>query len=436
MTPNAPTGLLIVLALITLTQGALLSAVEAALSHMTRAAAEDLVEEQRRNADQVLFLAEHRGPVMASVASVRVFVDMAAAVAVTLAVAGVIDEWWLVLLISLAINALLLGVVVGLSPRSAGRRAPDTTMLWLAPLAMKVYTISAPSRWIQERYGRRASMTDAEAREEVKQDLREMIDEIGEADSIEDEDREMMRSVVELGQTLVREIMVPRTDMVTLDHDCPAQQAMDTFIYSGYSRIPVVGESTDDVRGVLYLKDVLRRLAAHPEQSDREVSAFVRRAMFVPEMKLADDLLRDMQVGRFHMALAVDEYGGIAGLVTMEDLLEEVVGDLTDEHDHAEPEPIFISPGLWEIPARLPIDELGDLFDLEIDDDDVDTAAGLLSKATGRIVGPGDTGDIAGVHLQARAHKARRGEVRTLLASLSEEHDMMSSETSTTVDHD
>ena len=151
-----------------------------------------------------------------------------------------------------------------------------------------------------------------------------MIDEIGETDTIEDEDREMMRSVVELGQTLVREVMVPRTDMVTIDAHKPASAAMRLFIRSGYSRVPVIGEDADDVRGILYLKDVLRRLAAHPEHEALAVAGFVRDAEYVPETKPADDLLREMQTGRFHMALAVDEYGGTAGLVTMEDLLEEV----------------------------------------------------------------------------------------------------------------
>ena len=244
-----------------------------------------------------------------------------------------------------------------------------------------------------------------------------MIDEIGETDTIEDEDREMMRSVVELGQTLVREVMVPRTDMVTIDAHKPASAAMRLFIRSGYSRVPVIGEDADDVRGILYLKDVLRRLAAHPEHEELAVAGFVREAEYVPEMKPADDLLREMQTGRFHMALAVDEYGGTAGLVTMEDLLEEVVGELTDEHDPELPEVVEVAPGTYRVPARLALDELGELFDLEIDDDDVDTASGLLTKAIGRVPLPGAAGDIQGVHLQAEEAAGRRRQVSTILAS-------------------
>lgn len=420
---GAPVALLVVLAIAVLAFGALLSAAEAALTRMTRAAAEDLVEAGRRGATRVLALAERRGQVLGAVASVRVAVDMLAAVLLTLALAGLIDRWWVVLLTAVVLNTLLLGVVVGLSPRSAGRRNPDGTLLALVGVLEKVDAVGAPWRWTENHWGRASTLTDAETRAEVTEDLREMIDEIGDSESIEDEDREMLRSVVELGQTLVREVMVPRTDMVTIDADKPASAAMRLFTRSGYSRVPVIGEDADDVRGVLYLKDVLRRLGSHPEQAEREVSAFTREAVYVPEMKAADDLLREMQTGHFHMALAVDEYGGTAGIVTMEDLLEEVVGEMQDEHDHAEPEVEDLGDGLFRVPVRLGLDELGELFDLEIDDDDVDTAGGLLTKAIGRVPIPGAVGDAQGVHLVADEATGRRHQVTSLLASRTPEPD-------------
>ncbi|SPT52494.1 Magnesium and cobalt efflux protein CorC [Actinomyces bovis] len=414
---NTPVALLVFLALLALGLGAVLSAAEAALSRTTRAAADDLVEAGRRGAQQVRALAERRGEVLGAVSSVRVAIDMCAAVCLTLAVAGVVESWWLILLLALALNALVLGVVVGLSPRSIGRRNPDATLLVLAPLLGRIDAVGRPWRWLESHYGHASTLTDAEARAEVTEDLREMIDEIGEADSIEDEDREMLRSVVELGQTLVREVMVPRTDMVTIDATKPARSALRLFIRSGYSRVPVVGEDADDVRGILYLKDVLRRLEAHPEHAALPVSAFVREAAFVPEMKLADDLLREMQSGQVHIALAVDEYGGTAGLVTLEDLLEEVVGDLTDEHDRALPEVEDLGGGVYRVPSRLPIDELGELFDLDIEDDDVDSAGGLLTKAIGRVPLPGAVGVTQGVRLEAEESTGRRRQVASLLAS-------------------
>ena len=413
-----PTAALIACAVIVLALGALLSAGESALLGFTRAAADDLVEEGRRGAARVRRLAEHRTRVLASLSVARVAVDMLAAVLITLAASGLVRAWWQVLALALLANIILLGVVVGFSPRTYGRRNPAGTLLALGGLLTWVDVLAAPQRRLVSRTRRPESApTDAETREAVNEDLREMIDEIGETDTIEDEDREMMRSVVELGQTLVREVMVPRTDMVTIDAHKPASAAMRLFIRSGYSRVPVIGEDADDVRGILYLKDVLRRLAAHPEHEELAVAGFVREAEYVPEMKPADDLLREMQTGRFHMALAVDEYGGTAGLVTMEDLLEEVVGELTDEHDPELPEVVEVAPGTYRVPARLALDELGELFDLEIDDDDVDTVGGLLTKAIGRVPLPGAAGDTQGVHLQAEEATGRRRQVSTILAS-------------------
>ena len=416
---GTPVALLIVLAIIVLAFGAVLTAGETALMRMTRAAAEDLVQDQRRGAGRVLALAEKRGQVLGSVAPIRVAVNMLAAVLLTLAASGLLDRWWQVLVVAVVLNIVLLGLVVGFSPRSVGRRHPDGTLLVLAGVLLKVDALGAPWRWIDSRYGRSAALTDAEARAEVTEDLREMIDEIGEAETIEDEDREMMRSVVELGQTLVREVMVPRPDMVTIDADKTASAAMRLFVRSGYSRVPVVGEDADDVRGIVYLKDVLRRLSDHPEHEARPVSSFTREALWIPETKLADDLLREMQTGHVHMVLAVDEYGGTAGLVTMEDLLEEVVGELTDEHDHAEPEVEDLGRGRYRVPVRLGLDELGELFDLEIDDDDVDTAGGLLTKAIGRVPLPGACGSAQGVDLRAEEAVGRRRQVATLVVGRS-----------------
>ena len=413
-----PTAALIACAVIVLALGALLSAGESALLRFTRAAADDLIEEGRRGAARVRRLAEHRTRVLGALSVARVAVDMLAAVLITLAASGLVRAWWQVLALALLANIILLGVVVGLSPRTYGRRNPAGTLLALGGLLTWVDVLAAPQRRLVSRTRRPESApTDAETREAVNEDLREMIDEIGETDTIEDEDREMMRSVVELGQTLVREVMVPRTDMVTIDAHKPASAAMRLFIRSGYSRVPVIGEDADDVRGILYLKDVLRRLAAHPEHEALAVAGFARDAEYVPETKPADDLLREMQTGRFHMALAVDEYGGTAGLVTMEDLLEEVVGELTDEHDPELPEVVEVAPGTYRVPARLALDELGELFDPEIDDDDVDTVGGLLTKAIGRVPLPGAAGDTQGVHLQAEEATGRRRQVSTILAS-------------------
>jgi CBS domain containing-hemolysin-like protein len=212
--------------------------------------------------------------------------------------------------------------------------------------------------------------------------------------------------------------MVPRTEMITADATTPLRKALSLMLRSGYSRVPVVGASVDDLRGVLYLKDLVRRLQDSPESADDPVAHLARPAVFVPESKPVDQLLREMQATSSHIALVVDEYGGIAGLVTMEDALEEIVGELTDEHDHSGPEVEDLGDGTFRVPARMPVDEVGELFDLDLDDDEVDTAGGLLAKALGKVPLPGSAGEIHGLRLTAERVEGRRKQLATLLVRL------------------
>jgi CBS domain containing-hemolysin-like protein len=188
--------------------------------------------------------------------------------------------------------------------------------------------------------------------------------------------------------------------------------------------VPLVGESLDDVLGVLYLKDLVRHRQLEPDGDDDPVDPIARPAVFVPESKPVDDLLREMQRGSSHLALVVDEFGGIAGLVTMEDALEEIVGELTDEHDPTGPEVEDLGNGTLRVPARLPVDELGELFDLELDDEDVDTAGGLLAKALGKVPLAGSRAQVGTLVLVADTVEGRRKQVATLLVSRAEQPDV------------
>jgi len=256
---------------------------------------------------------------------------------------------------------------------------------------------------------------------EVDEDeLRDMVDRVSESEGIEDDEREMFRSVFELGDTLTREVMVPRTEMITTPVTTTLRKALALLVRSGYSRVPVIGDSVDDLRGVVFLKDVVRRLQDSPSAGKDRVDTVLRPAVFVPETKPVDDLLREMQASASHIAIVVDEYGGIAGLVTIEDALEEIVGELTDEHDHSGPEVEDLGDGLFRVPARLPVDELGELFDLDLDDDDVDTAGGLLAKAIGKVPLTGSIGDIHGLRLRGDRVEGRRKQLATLVVGLSE----------------
>jgi CBS domain containing-hemolysin-like protein len=226
----------------------------------------------------------------------------------------------------------------------------------------------------------------------------------------------MLHSVFELGDTIVREVMVPRTDMVTIDHDRTLRQALSLFLRSGFSRIPVVQDGPDDVLGVLYLKDVTGRVFrdASSEQGTlvREV---MRPAQFVPESKAVDDLLREMQRDQNHVAVVVDEYGGTAGLVTIEDVLEEIVGEITDEYDREDAPIEELADGSFRVRSNLHLDDLGEVFDRELEDEDVDTVGGLLAKAIGMVPIPGSTAVVDGLELTAERFAGRRHRLSTVL---------------------
>ena len=234
--------------------------------------------------------------------------------------------------------------------------------------------------------------------------------------AIEPGEREMVRSVFELGDTIVRDVMVPRTDMVFIEAHKTVEQAESLALRSGFSRIPVVGENTDDVVGIAYLKDIV--MWAHDHQGDgatEKVAAVMRQATFVPDSKPAAQLLRQMQAQRIHVAVVIDEYGGTAGLITIEDILEEIVGEITDEYDNETPPVERLPGGAARVTARLPVAELAELFGVTIDAEDVETVAGLLAHALGRVPIAGSTATTSGLKLTAEKLVGRRNKIDTVL---------------------
>jgi len=234
---------------------------------------------------------------------------------------------------------------------------------------------------------------------------------------------ELVRGVVNLGETLAREVMVPRTDMITIESGTPARKAMVLFMRSGFSRVPVVAGDVDDTVGVIYLKDVVKATWNDTDRLDEPVDTFMRAPLFVPESVAVDDLLRRMQTEVFHIAIVVDEYGGVAGLVTIEDALEEIVVELTDEHDTAEPDAEPLAEGVFRVPARFSLDDLGELCDVHIDDTDVDTVGGLLAKALGRVPIPEAAASAHGLELVADRFEGRRRRLRSVLVRREEAED-------------
>ena len=225
----------------------------------------------------------------------------------------------------------------------------------------------------------------------------------------------MIQSVFELGDTPAREIMVPRTEMVWIESGKSAAQATSLSIRSGHSRIPVIGEDVDDILGVVYLKDLVRRTYYSASAArDITVAEVMRPAVFIPDSKPLDDLLREMQRDRIHMALLIDEYGATAGLATIEDVLEEIVGEIADEYDLDEVAPVDdLGDGKFRVSARLPIEDLGELFGIQFNSDfDVDTVGGLVALALGRVPLPGSEVVSHGLRLRAEGGPDPRGRVR------------------------
>lgn len=416
MIDQVPEILLGVLAVLGIALGALLSAAESALQRITRAAVAEMRQEGRRRADAVDRVVADRQAALTAVSFARVLAEMVAAVCLTLLVADLLPRWWQVLLVAVAISALLVTLVVGLSPRELGRRHPEDVLHALSGVVLGLTVLARPVTAVAARMRRGNGRTELEEREEAAEDLRDMVDLVSESEQIEEDERTMLHSVFELGRTLTREVMVPRTDMITVTLDTPLEKALALFVRSGFSRVPVIGDGVDDMRGMLYLKDALRA-TRRTGDADLSTADVMRPVRFVPEMKLVDDLLREMQAESSHIAVVIDEYGGVAGLVTIEDLLEELVGELQDEHDADLPEIEDLGEGTFRIPARMAVDELGDLFDMEIDDDDVDTAGGLLAKALGKVPIEGAEADVLGLHLVAERADGRRRQISTMLAS-------------------
>jgi CBS domain containing-hemolysin-like protein len=229
----------------------------------------------------------------------------------------------------------------------------------------------------------------------------------------------MIHSVFELGETFAREVMVPRTEVVFIERDKTLRQALSLCLRSGFSRIPVMGESSDDVVGIIYLKDIMRRIFDNREaEREEQVDSLMRSVYFVPDSKIADELLTQMQAARVHMAVVVDEYGGTAGIVTIEDILEEIVGEIDDEYDTAAPEVSTLEDGSYRVSSRMNVDDFATLVGLEIDGEEegVDSVLGLVAKRLGRVPIPDARIEVDGWILVAEQGAGRRNRIGSVLA--------------------
>ena len=319
-------------------------------------------------------------------------------------------------------------IVLGVAPETLGKQKSDRISLITAPVALAIKPIIWPIAKLLVAVGN--ALTPGKGFKEgpfaTAEDLRDLVDQAEEADVIEDEERQMIHSVFELGDTVAREVMVPRTEMVWIEKGKTLRQAISLSLRSGYSRIPVIGEDSDDIVGVVYLKDISRRIFENAEAERTElVDNLMRAAYFVPDSKPADELLRDMQSARVHLAVVIDEYGGTAGLVTIEDILEEIVGEIADEYDTHAPEVNELGPNVYRVSSRIHLDDLAELINLNLssDDEGVDTLSGYLAKQLERIPIPGTSIVVEGWEFVAERAAGRRNKIGTILIRKSESPD-------------
>jgi CBS domain containing-hemolysin-like protein len=350
--------------------------------------------------------------------------EIAAAVLVTAAFVSWLSDDWRAVLSALAVVLGLRYLLTGVRPQTSriGPRTERTAQraaAFLYPLTRALGPLAGvlvacgnalpPARRTRPQAGEEGQMDRAE--------LRGLVDYLERRTDIEPGERDMVRSVFELGDTIVREVMVPRTEMVFIEADKTVEQGLSLALRSGFSRIPVVGENEDDVVGIAYLKDIVAWSHEHPgADATEKVATVMRPASYVPDSKPVDELLRQMQAQRSHVAVVIDEYGGTAGLATIEDILEEIVGEIADEYDDNEQPPVeWLSPGSARVTARLSVTELGELFGVSLEDEDVETVAGLLARVLGRVPIAGSTATVHGLRLTAENLAGRRNKIGTVL---------------------
>ena len=397
------------------------AAADAALLSVSRARVDALVRTGRPGARALAAVVADRPRHVNLLILLRLAAETAATVVLTLALDQAITPPWLAGLIAGAIMLVVSYVLVGVGPRTLGRQHPYRVGMLVAAPIRALATLLGPltsllilvGNAITPGQGFRQGPFSSEV------ELRELVDMASTTGVVDEDERQMIHSVFELGDTLVREVMVPRPDVVWAARDTPVEKVLRLALKSGYSRIPVLGENIDDIVGVAYLKDLVA--ASHAGRAS--LSAVMRPPAFVPDSKRVDELLKEMQAQRKHMAIVVDEYGGTAGVVTIEDILEEIVGEITDEYDPEEvPDVQTLDDGRLRLAARLSVDDLADLFpgvDGEagelgevLEAADVETVGGLLAQQLGKVPLPGAVAEVAGLRLLAEGGKDARGRIR------------------------
>jgi putative hemolysin len=401
-------GLVIALLLV-LILAALASASETALTSVSRIKIRNLAQDGNPRAQLIEQLLRDPNTFLTTILVLNNVAVIVASTMATLIALDVFSDYGEI--ISTVMISLLVLIFCEITPKTAAVQAPERwAMLLVQPvyaftLALKpvVVALTFVTGGLVRLFGGTPRVRGPFVTEE---ELR-MLVEVGEEEGVlEEEEKEMIHNVFELGDTTVREVMVPRIDMVTIEADDTIQEAVDVIVQGGQSRIPVYSESIDNIIGVLYAKDLLKVFAT--SQAPRNVLPLVRQAYFVPETKRLDDLLHEMQRQRVHMAIVVDEYGGVAGLVTIEDLVEEIIGDIQDEYDREEVLYERRSQDEYIVDAKIPIDDLNELMESTLPSEDYDTLGGFVYAQLDKIPSVGDMVRYDGLVFTVLGTKGRR----------------------------
>ncbi|MEU9887522.1 hemolysin family protein [Sphaerisporangium sp. NPDC051011] len=416
---SSPSGWLLSAALLIFI-GGLMASAETALARISRVRAEEFARKGRRGAQRLQAIVADPPRYLNLLLLLRLSCELIATVIATLLFIDWLGDKGQAYAVAAGVMIVISYVIVGVSPRTLGRQHAEPIALASAPIVYGLTRIFGPLPKLLILLGNALTpgrgFRDGPFTSEAE--LRDLVDLAEERRVIEPDERQMIHSVFELGDTLVREVMVPRTDMVFIERGKTLSQALSLALRSGFSRIPVVGENEDDVVGIAYLKDIVRRVheANGAGATEREkVGSLMRPATYVPESKPIDELMREMQARQIHLAIVIDEYGGTAGLVTIEDVLEEIVGEIADEYDQEAPRVEWLDDGGARVTARLSVDELGELFDVELDVEDVDTVGGLLAHALGRVPIAGSRATVDGLSLTAESTAGRRNRISTVV---------------------
>jgi CBS domain containing-hemolysin-like protein len=385
---------------------AVMAASETAITKTGRARAYKLVEEGRRGARSLQRVVENLPPYLGVVLLLTLLATVGGTtLAASLATSLTHKYGEIIATIAMTLVTFVFAEITPKtyailhSDRVALRVAPLLVLLgrFLVPLTkvlIRVSNVIMPGRGIPEG----PFVTEEE--------IRAMADVASEDAQIEEEEKELIHSIFEFGDTIVREVMVPRPDMAAAPVQANVRDVLDLILRRGYSRIPVYGGTIDEIEGVVYAKDLLRHL--HAGKGDVELDKIMRPAFFVPETKRVSDLLREMQQRRIHIAIVLDEYGSTAGLITIEDLLEEIVGEIADEYDREEPEVVPLQDGSYRVDGRMSVDDLGDLLESDLPNEEWDTVAGLMYGLLGAVPTQGETVTFDDLRFTAEKVQGRR----------------------------